>query len=497
MLDPNLLQDTTSNKIAFAIFDPLVKLDENLQPEPAVAESWDVSEDGKTVTFHLRDDATWSNGDPVTAGDYEYSWKRILSPELAAPYSYQLYGIEGAIDYNSCDAAKDDCDALRDAVGVKAVDDQTLEVTLTSEQPWFVQQSTHSAFLPVPQATIEEFGDKWTDPGNIVTNGPFLLDDYQPDATLVMSKNPDWRDADSVTLEKFDGRIIVDGTTAVQAFEAGEVDSLDEQIPTEEIARLKTTDDYQQYPGLLTQAYGFNVKNVTDVNQRRAMSLAVDRQTIIDNITQADEVPATSWTPLGMPGFDVINPNSPWTPATGDVEQAKQVLAQAQSPKTNVNVFVNESPGNKDIAVALQSMWEQIGIKSQIKVQEWQQFLKFLGPPPNNEVDLYRYGWVGDFVDAINFLELWTCDSGNNNSNFCDPAYDKVITEARATPDNDARYQLYRQAEDILLGPDGQVPFIPLYYGVYTNLENASVRDTLNINLLDQTDWTKVVKQEG
>ncbi len=314
VLDPNLLQDTTSNKIAFAIFDPLVKLDENLQPEPAVAESWDVSEDGKTVTFHLRDDATWSNGDPVTAGDYEYSWKRILSPELAAPYSYQLYGIEGAIDYNSCDAAKDDCDALRDAVGVKAVDDQTLEVTLTSEQPWFVQQSTHSAFLPVPQATIEEFGDKWTDPGNIVTNGPFLLDDYQPDATLVMSKNPDWRDADSVTLEKFDGRIIVDGTTAVQAFEAGEVDSLDEQIPTEEIARLKTTDDYQQYPGLLTQAYGFNVKNVTDVNQRRAMSLAVDRQTIIDNITQADEVPATSWTPLGMPGFDVINPNSPWTP---------------------------------------------------------------------------------------------------------------------------------------------------------------------------------------
>ncbi len=162
-----------------------------------------------------------------------------------------------------------------------------------------------------------------------------------------------------------------------------------------------------------------------------------------------------------------------------------------------MNIFVNESPGNKDIAVALQSMWEQIGIKSQIKVQEWQQFLKFLGPPPNNEVDSVPVRMGRRLRRRDQLPRAVDVRQRQQQLELLRPEYDKVITEARATPDNDARYQLYRQAEDILLGPDGQVPFIPLYYGVYTNLENASVRDTLNINLLDQTDWTKVVKQEG
>ena len=175
-LDPGLATDTTSSNILLNIMDPLVKLGEDLKPVGSAAESFKTSDDGKTVTYVLRDDLKWTNGDPVTAQDFEYSWKRTVSPELGADYAYQFYGIVGAQEYNSCDPKKDNCDALADKMGVNAVDDKTLEVKLTSPQPWFIQQSAHTSFLAVTQKTVEKFGDKWTEPANIVTNGPFKLE---------------------------------------------------------------------------------------------------------------------------------------------------------------------------------------------------------------------------------------------------------------------------------------------------------------------------------
>jgi oligopeptide transport system substrate-binding protein len=493
VLDPGLATDTTSAKIVLNIYDPLVKLDDELNAVPSMAESWDVN--GKNVVYHLKSGAKWSNGDPVTAKDYEYAWKRAASPELASDYSYQLFGIQGATEYNSCES---NCNALRDKMAVKATDDQTLEVTLTSTQPWFIQQSAHSVFLPVHQATVEAAPERWTRPENIVTNGPFKVEAAEPSASITLVKDPEWRDADTVKLERVEGRIIVDGTTAVQSFEAGEVDVLDEQLPAAETPRLKETPEYELYPGLGTSYYGFNVKeNITDINQRRAMSLAIDRQSIIDNITQANEKPAGSFTPDGMPGKEEIVPEaSPWTPATGDVEQAKEYMAKAQNPKTNITIYSNESAPNKEVAEALQSMWKQIGINSTIKILEWQQYLEFLGPPPPKAVDIYRLGWVGDFVDDINFLELWTCDSGNNNTGYCDKEFDALVAKAKQTPDNAARYEIYKQLEQKLTGQDGALPFIPLWYTTYPNLERETVKDTFSINLLDQVDLTKVEIKE-
>ena len=493
VLDPGLATDTTSAKIVLNIYDPLVKLDDKLNAAPAMAESWDVN--GKNVTYHLRTGSKWSNGDPVTAKDYEYAWKRAASPELASDYAYQLFGIQGATEYNSCES---NCNALRDKVAVKATDDQTLEVTLTSPQPWFIQQSAHSVFLPVHQATVEAAPERWTRPENIVTNGPFKVEAAEPSASITLVKNQDWRDADSVKLERVEGRIIVDGTTAVQSFEAGEVDVLDEQLPAAETPRLKETPEYELYPGLGTSYYGFNVKdNITDINQRRAMSLAVDRQSIIDNITQANEKPANAFTPDGMPGKDSIVPDpSPWTPASGDIDQAKEYMAKAKNPKTNITIYSNESSPNKEVAEALQSMWKQIGINSTIKILEWQQYLEFLGPPPPKAVDIFRLGWVGDFVDDINFLELWTCDSGNNNTGYCDKDFDALVAKARNTPDNAARYEIYKQLEQKLTGQDGALPIIPLWYTTYPNLERETVKDTFSINLLDQVDLTKVEIKE-
>jgi ABC-type oligopeptide transport system substrate-binding subunit len=495
-LDPGLASDTTSANILLNIMDPLVRLDEDLNPVPSAAESFETSEDGLTVTFTLRDGLEWTNGDPVTAGDFEYAWKRTISPELAADYAYQFAGIVGANEYTACDAKKDDCAALRDKVGVKAVDDKTLEVTLTSPQPWFVQQAAHHSFLAVHKATVDKFGDKWTEAANIVTNGPFTLERWEHNSAIDLVKNDAWRDADSVKLTRVNGRLINDPITAVQAFEAGEVDVLYQALPPAEISRLKETPQYEQYPGLGTFYYAFNVENIPDVKQRRAMSLAIPRQSIIDNVAQGGQLPATGFTPQGMPGFDVINPESPWLPAEPDVEQAKQLMSEVANPKTNVTLYTNDSGANPDIAVAVQAGLKEIGIDSTIKQQEFQQYLEFLGPPPNKDVDVYRLGWIGDFVDAINFLELWKCDSGNNSTNYCNKEYDALIEEARGTEDNDARYELYAQAEELLWGENGDLPVSPIYFYTYTNLERENIKESFSVNLLNQTDLTTVVVTE-
>ena len=491
-LDPGLATDTTSSNILLAIMDPLVKLNpDTLEAEPSLAESWDISEDGKTVTFHLRSDGKWTNGDPVTASDFVYSWKRTLSPELAADYAYQLYGIQGAAEYNSCEK---NCAAMADKVGVEAPDDTTLVVHLTSAQPWFIQQVSHHSFLAVHKATVEKFGDKWTEPENIVTDGPFKLQKWEHEAEIDLVKNDQWRDAKDVKLTSIPGKIIVDGTTKVQAFESGEVDAMDGgALPPDEIARLKTTPEYENYPALGTYYYGINIKNISDIHERRALSLAVNRREIIDQVAQADQIPATGMSPKGISGFDQINPNSPWTPENGDLDMAKSELSQAANPKTDITLFFNDSPGHKEIATAVQAQWKQLGINSTLKQQEWAQYLEFLGPPPNSAVDVYRLGWIYDFPDAINGLELWTCDSGNNNTNYCDKNFDAKVAEAKATTDDSARYDVYGELEDMLFGQDGALPITPIYWYTFPNLEKLSVKDTFNISPLDQFDLTKVV----
>jgi oligopeptide transport system substrate-binding protein len=493
-LDPGKATDTTSSNVILALMDPLVKLNpDTLEPEPSLAESWTV--EGPVVTFKLREDATWTNGDPVTAGDFVYSWKRTLSHELAADYAYQLYGIKGAAEYNGC--TEGDCAALADEVAVTAVDDFTLQVELTSEQPWFIGQASHHSFLPVHQATVEEFGDNWTDPANIVTNGPFMLESWEHEASINMVKNPDWRDADSVSLERIDGSIIVDGLTRVQAFEAGEIDTLDGGgLPPEEIERLKSEPYYEQYPAIGTYYYGFNIKNI-GLDQRKAMSLAINRKIITDEIDRTGRSQSTGMTPEGTKGFDVINPNSPWLPAEGDMAAAQEAFAAEPNPKNKVNLFFNDSPGHSEIAVAVQSMWDELGIETTVKQQEWAQYLEFLGPPPNKAVDVYRLGWIYDFADAINGLELFTCDSGNNNTNWCNEEYDALVEQAKQTPDEAARWELYAQMEQLMFGEDGELPITPIMWYTYPNLENDAVRDTFFISPLDQIDFTKVVVQGG
>ena len=493
-LDPGLATDTTSGDVITNIMDPLVKLDKDLQPTPSLAKSWTVSKDGKTVTFELRDDGRWTNGDPVTAQDFEWSWKRTISPDLGADYAYQFFGIVGAAEYNACEK---NCDAMRDKVGVKALDDHTLQVKLTSQQPWFVQQVAHHSFLAVHRATVEKFGRKWTEPQNIVTDGPLKLARWNHDSRLDLVKWNGWRNADQVKLQRINGSMITEGTTALRAFEAGELDTSGQGLPPVDLPRLKGTPEYAQYPGLGTYYYGLNVKTVPDVKQRRAMALAIDRQTIIDNIAQGDQAPATGFTPKGMPGFDTITAKSPWLAPNGDIAKAKQLMSQVKSPQKDVTLLINNAPGHKEIAVAVQSMWQKLGLHVTISQQDWAQYLQFLGPPPDPSMDAFRLGWIADYVDAMNFLELWKCGSGNNNTNFCDPGYDKLVEQARKTADNGQRYGVYKQLEDKLVGKDGAMPIVPIYWYTFVQLERKSINDSLNISPLGLTDYSKVVETDG
>ncbi|HEY7691576.1 MAG TPA: peptide ABC transporter substrate-binding protein [Gaiellaceae bacterium] len=492
-LDPGLATDTTSSNILLNVMDPLVRLDDKLQPKPSLAQSWDVSPNGRTVTFHLRHDGRWTNGDPVTAQDFVWSWKRTISPELAADYAYQFYGVVGAQAYNAC---KSNCAALADKVGVSAPDKYTLKVRLTSRQPWFLQQVAHHSFLAVNKKAVDRWGSKWTEASHIVTDGPFKLARWRHDAEIDLVKWKGWRDARDVTLTRVNGKMISDGTTAVQAFEAGETDADVIGPPPDQTPRFKGRPDYQVFPALGTYYYGFNVKNIPDVNQRRAMSLAIDRQTIIDNITQANQIPAQAYVPKGMPGFATIDVKSKWLPAHGDLDQAKQLMARVKDPVKNVTLWFNNAPGHKPIAIAVQSMWKKLGLHVTLKAQDFAQYLQFLGPPPNKAVDAFRLGWIADFPDAINFLEQWTCTSGNNNTNFCDPRYDTLVKKARQTPDDNARYGIYHQLQEILMGPNGQLPFTPIYWYTYPALVKESIKGTFTINPLDSVDLTKVQVRE-
>jgi oligopeptide transport system substrate-binding protein len=490
-LDPGLATDTTSANILLNIMDPLVKLGPSpaLKPVPSLAQSWTISKDGKTYTFHLRHDGRWTNGQRVTAHDFVFSWLRTISPALAADYAYQFYGIVGAQAYNGC---KSNCGPLRSKVGISAPNDYTLVVKLVSPQPWFLQQLAHPSFLAVNKSNTVKYGKKWTEAANIVTDGPFKLAVWKHDQEIDLVKNPAWRNASSVHLTRVNGKMITDGNTGLQAFKTGALD-VDLTLPTAQIPQLKKTPEYQLYPALGTYYYGFNVKNIPDVHQRRAMALAVNQEEIIKNIAQADQLPATGFTPKGIAGFPTLNPNSPYLAANGNMAKAKAEMAKAVNPKKDINLYINDSPGHKEIAVAIQSYWQQLGIKSTIKVQQFAQYLQFLGPPPNSDVDVYRLGWIADYPDAYNFLSLWTCKSGNNNTNYCDPAYDALANKAIKTANTQARYNVYKQMEAKLFGPQGAVPLIPIYFYTFTSLEKTWIKGSFSINPMNDTDLTKVV----
>ena len=491
-LDPGLATDTSSAQVVANTNTPILTLGPapDLKPLPALATSWDVA--GANVTLHLRSDVKWTNGRTVTADDVVWSWLRTISPQLGADYAYQFFGIKGASDYNSCkpSAANQQCNTLKSKVGITAPDATTVKIVLTSPQPWFVQQLSHTSFIPVNKEAVAKWGDKWTEPGHNVSDGPFTMTSWKHDASLTMVKNPDWYDASKVKLDKVVLKIIVDGSTAEQAFNSGDVDVNTTGWPPADTPRIKATDAYQEFPSLGVYYYGFNVKNIPDVNQRRAMALAIDRQAIVDHITQTGQVAATAFTPEGMPGAKIINKDT-FLKTTADMAEAQKYMDKVSSPVKNVTLVFNNAPGHKEIAIAIQANWKKLGLNVTLKNQDWPQFLQFLGPPPNSSMSVYRSGWIADFPDDINFLSVLECGGGNNSTNWCNKTYTDTLKKATAEPDAAKRYALYQQAESILTGPNGDMPVAPIYWYTFA-YQVATTVHGWNTSPMDVIDFTTV-----
>jgi len=458
-IDPNLGTDTTSVKVINSVFEGLTHVAYDGSVFPGIAEKWEVSDDGLTYTFQLRGTDKWSNGDVVTSQDFKDSWLRILDPATAADYAYMLFVIKGAEEFNAGEGKAED-------VAIDATDPKVLKVTLVGQTPWFVPMMAHQSFFPIHKKTVDQFGDKWTEPENIVTNGPFKLTTWNHESDILLEKWADHRLAPETTLEKIKMVMIVESTTGVAAFENGEID-VQEDLPVADMDRLKKLPEYTLFPMLGIYYYGFNVKHapLDKVEVRQALALAIDRQSVIDNVAKADQLPATSFTPKGMPGWDVYNKSALLKP-TADVETAKKLLADAGFPEgaglPEIVIYYNTSEGHQAIATAIQEQWKQVGVKATLKNMEWKQYLDFV--QNNDETMVYRMGWVADFADAYNFLDVLRGGGGNNYTRWTSDAFNKSLADALQAADDNARYQIYSNMEQIL---EDEMPVAPIYW--YTN----------------------------
>ncbi|GAB3067114.1 peptide ABC transporter substrate-binding protein [Salinicoccus sesuvii] len=462
---PALATDTTSGAIMASVFEGLTRLDPEGNPEPAMAENIDVSEDGLTYTYTLRD-AQWSNGDPVTAQDFEYAWKWALDPENTADYAYQLYYIEGAEAYNSGEGSMDD-------VAVTAVDEQTLEVNLVNPTPFFDELTAFYTYYPVNSDLADENPDWHTDPNgeNYIGNGPFTMENFTSADEIVLAKNDNYWDAENVALDNISIDIVESEATALNMFEAGELDYLGSpfnSIDLNALDRFREDGTLNVRDQAGTYMYVFNVQDevMENENIRKALTLAIDRQALIDNVTKGEQVPATGLVPQTMEGFE--------EPAgyfeSNDMEEAQaaldaglEELGMSDASELSIALSYNTSEAHAAIAQFIQQGWsDNLGINVTLNNSEWQVYLEELN---GLEHQVGRYGWLGDFNDPINFLEIFRTEGGNNNTGWTNEEYTQLLRDASQETDEAARTEMLQDAEQILMD---DYPIAPIYF--YTNL---------------------------
>ncbi|MBW3593672.1 MAG: peptide ABC transporter substrate-binding protein, partial [Actinobacteria bacterium] len=488
-LDPAFARGTAAN-VLLNVMDPLVELDRELDPTPHLAEGWEIDRSRTSITFTLRPDGRWSNGEAITAHDFEFSWKRALAPDLAAPNAERFFAIRGARDYHECVA--DDCAALAERVGVHALDARTLQVRLRRPDPAFPARVADVAFLAVHPASVNDLGERWTDPEEMVTNGPFRLGRAEAGRELDLVKDAEWRDAAAVTVGRVEGRIIVDGLARVQAFDFGEVDALDATpLPGSEMPALRERAEYERYPALTTYYYAFNLDTVPDVHQRRAMALAIDRRTILEHLGRGDEVAAIGLTPPATPGFDQVLSASPWLDEAGDLARAKAEMEEAQDVTETVEVVYRDDGRNGDIAAEIAASWRELGIDTRLRGEQGPEYADAVRPP-NDAVDVFQMTWRYDVADPSDALRAWTCRAERNYSHYCDRSFDEALRAAVRTRNAERRNALYAEAESRLFGEDGDVPLAPIFWYARSNLETLAIRESFYVNPLGQIDFGDV-----
>lgn len=487
-LDPNLATGVTENRIISSLIEGLFSYhpeDQSLQ-EPGMAESWEHNEDYSVWTFRIRD-ARWSNGDPVRASDFVYSAQRLLSPEFGAPYANMLYPIRGAEDFHQGRTSD------FSSVGIRALDDRTLRYELVGSIPFFRNMLTHYAWFPVHPPTIEAHGgmlrrgSPWTRVENLVGNGPFRLAEWRVNQIIRVVRSETYWDAENVRLNEIHFLPIDNMATEEQMFRTGQL-HVTNMIPPERIDwwRANNPASLRLEPYFGTYFYRFNTtrRPLNDPRVRRALTLAIDQQAIVDTITRGGEEPAHAFVPPGMSGYE------PPFVIEFDPSKARSLLTEAGFPNgrgfPRLELLFNTLETHRRIAEAIQAMWRtNLGIEITLTNQEWKVYLETVR---NMNYDIARAGWIGDFMDPVTMLKLWRSNDGNNNTGWSNQRFDNLLDRSWRESDPKHRLGVLLEAEGVLL--EG-LPIAPIYWYTTKRLVDPRVRG-FNALALDNRPWKRV-----
>ncbi len=475
-IDPALNSAVDGAIMINHMFEGLIKwVDDgegNAVSAPGQAESWEktVNDDGTvTYVFTMRDGIKWSDGQPVTAGDFEYSWKRLANPETAADYCYMIDMVKGYAEVSTGAADPD-------TLAVTALDDKTLEVVLTYDCPYFLEIAAFPATFPVRQDMVEG-NDEWTyDVNSYIGNGPYKMQEWSHNAYINVVKNENYYDYENLGPDSIRFTLLDDANAMLAAFNSGELDFI-ENFPTDEMANYLASGEITIADYLGTYYVCFNTEDevFSDPRIRKAFSLVIDRNYIVENVSQAGEVPATAYVPSGVndaegaSGDDFRTVGGEYYSVAkedyeANCEEARALLAEAGYPGgegfPTVEYTYNTDDKHKAIAEALQSMWqEELGVTVTLSNQDWNVFLE---SRKQGDYQIARNGWIADYNDPCSFLDMWYTDGGNNDAQYSNPEYDAQIDAAKATSDPAERMTAFHAAEDILIGQDSVLA--PIYF---------------------------------
>jgi oligopeptide transport system substrate-binding protein len=457
-LDPALLTGQSDGRIALELFGGLTRFNPtNAEPVPDLAESWERSPDGRDYTFHLRSNAVWSTGEPITARDVAYSWLRTLAPETASEYAGLLFYLKNGEAYNT--------GRLKDPsqVGVRATDDRTLRVELTDPTAFFLDLCANPPFRVVPRQAIEAYGDRWLMVRPVPSSGPYELAEWRVNDRIRLRKNARYWDAANTRCEIVDLLPCGSANTALNLYETGAADIVWDKnlVPIELLDVLLKRPDFHAYSYLGTYFIRFNVtrKPFDDPRVRQALALVIDKKRIVERITKGGEAIASAYTPPGIPGYQTPE-------GLGyDPELGRRLLAEAGFPGGRgfpefEYLCDTTSRSHEQIAVELQDVWQrELGVHAQIRKLEWKTYLR---AQSELDYDLCRSSWIGDYNDPNTFLDMFMSHNGNNRTGWSNPRYDALLRQANAQIDPPRRLELLRQAEIILVRE--QAPIVPLYF---------------------------------
>ena len=459
-IDPHIVTGVPEHHILISLCEGLTIPnpfgDGNL---PGAAESWDISDDGKEYIFNLRSNALWSDGSKVTADDFVWSWKRILTASLGSQYPDMLYYLEGAYDYHN--GITDDFET----VGIKALDSYTLKVNLKAPTPFFLGLLSHYSTWPVHKDTVLKFGTiddrngEWTRPGNFVCNGPFNLKSWELNNRIIVEKSPTYWDSSTVRLNEIHYYPVSNVMTEDRMFRAGQL-HVTSSLPSQKcpIYLEENNPDLRIDPYMGTYFYRLNTNNpfLSDVKVRKALAYAIDRKLLVEKVIKCGQIPAYSFTPPGSNGYE------PDTSIPFNPELAKSLLNEAGFNDVNklpkLEILFNTNEDHRKVALAIQQMWQQnLGIEVELVNQDWKVYLsrEMVG-----DFQVSRAGWIGDYEDPNTFLDLMRPNRGNNKTGWENYEFDNLVMKANSTINQSERYELLNEAEKILID---SMPIIPLY----------------------------------